>query len=211
VTISPLAYVAPWVRFGEGCVVHPFAVVGQLPSPSRALARAPIQAETLVIGPRTVICAHAVIYSGCAIGADCLIGDAASIREGSVIGDRCVIGRHVTVLYDAEIDDDVRLFDGTHITGGCRIGTGCFFGPGVLTSNNRRVDLEDYHHPPSNPPTFGRRVMVGTGANILAGVNVGDGALIGIGAVVVEDVPPDARVLGHKAAARVSRYAVVPS
>jgi UDP-3-O-[3-hydroxymyristoyl] glucosamine N-acyltransferase len=196
--VSPLAYVAPWVQLGDGCVVHPFAVVGQLPSSSRALARQPVQTKALRIGNNTVICPHAVIYAGSDIGADCLIGDGASIREGADIGDRCVIGRHVTLLYDVTLEHDVRIQDMTHITGGCRIGANSFFGPSVVTCNNRRVDLNDYHHPGSNPCTFGRQVMVGAGAHILAGCHVGDYALIGIGALVVCHVPDRGRVIGPK-------------
>lgn len=200
--VSPLAYVAPWVRLGEGCIVHPFAVVGHLPTASRALARQPTIAQELTIGAGTVIGPHAVIYGGTCIGADCMIGDGASIREGAVIGDRCVIGRTATIMHDVRIASDVRLHDGVHITGGCQIGEGSFFGPGVLTSNDRNIDLEDYRYRGCTPPRFGCRVMVGTGANILAGVTVGDGALIGAGAMVVSDVPAGARMLGPKAVAR---------
>lgn len=200
--ISPLAYVAPWVMLGEGCAVHPFAVVGHLPSISRALARQPCITQELTIGRGTVISPHAVIYGGVFIGDDCLIGDGASIREGTVIGDRCIVGRHATIMHDARIGHDVRLHDDVHVTGGCRIGDGSFLGPGVRMSNDRNIDLKDYRHKGCEPPRFGRRVMVGTGANILAGVCVGDGAVIGIGAVVVDNVAPGARILGPKAVAR---------
>ena len=105
-------------------------------------------------------------------------------------------------MHDVALGDDTHLHDGVHITGGCAVGAGCFFGPGVLTSNDRRIDLMDYAYRGSTPPSFGERVMVGTGANILAGVIVGDNALIGIGAVVVDDVPAGGRVLGQKAVIR---------
>ncbi len=198
--ISPLAYVAPWVEFGEGCIVHPFAVVGKLPDESRALARAPRRIERLIIGPRTIIGCHSVIFGGVAIGADTLIGEFVHIREGVTIGARCVIGRYVSVSYDTEIADDCRFQDGAVITG--KVGPECFFGVGVITSNDRNVDLANYHHPAPQLPVFGRRVMVGSGANILAGVTIGDEALIGAGALVVTDVPPGARVLGQKATIR---------
>jgi len=197
--IAGLACVYAGVTLGEGVTIHPFAVVGHKPSSSAALARQPSPVDETTIGARTVISPHAVIYAGVTIGEDCLIGDGASIREGTVIGDRCVIGRHVMVHYNARIADDVRVQDQTVITGGCVVGDGCFFGPGVLTSNHRNIDLDAYEHSNIVPPVFGRRVMVGAGANIVAGVTVWDGALIGAGALVVEDVAPGARVLGVKA------------
>ena len=197
--ISPLAYVAPWVRFGRGVVVHPFAVVGRVPDRSLALARQPAQERWLEIGENTVIGPHAVLYSGTKIGDDCLIGDYASVREGCVVGDRVVVGRYVSINYECEIADDVRFQDTTHLTGCAKVGKGCFFGVGVVTSNDRRVDLIDYHYPTPQPVTFGERVMIGSGANIVAGVHVGDDALIGAGAVVVKDVPRGATVLGSAA------------
>ncbi len=190
------------VVLGIGCVVHRSAVMGHTPYSSPALARQPERLGPLVLGDGTIVSPMAVLYVGTTIGCDCLIGDSASIREGCTIGDRCVIGRHVTIHYDARIGNDVRLLDGAHVTGGCVIGDGCFFGPGVLTSNDRNIDLHEYAHRGITPPVFGKRVMVGTGANILAGVTVGDDAVIGVGAVVVDDVPAGARVLGPKAMAR---------
>ena len=125
-----------------------------------------------------------------------------SIREGSVIGDRCVVGRHATLHHDVTLEDDVRVLDVAHLTGGCFVGRGSFIGPGVLTSNDKRIDLRNYAHHGVTPPRFGQRVFVGTGANVLAGVTVGDDAVIGAGALVVENIPAGARVLGQKAVIR---------
>lgn len=207
--ISPLAYVAPWVRLGSGVVVHPFAVVGRVPDTSPALARQPDRKEWLEIGDGTVIGCHAVVYSGTRIGHDCLIGDYASIREGCRLGNRIVVGRYVGLNYDCHVADDVRFQDGTHLTGGARVGKGCFFGVGVVTSNDRRVDLIDYHYPGANPTVFGERVMIGSGANIVAGVTVGDEALIGAGALVVKDVPPRSIIVGPIARVREDKFAAL--
>jgi acetyltransferase-like isoleucine patch superfamily enzyme len=154
------------------------------------------------IGDNVEIGPHAVVYAGARIGADTILGDGASVREGTQVGKKCVIGRFVTINYDCEIADEVRFQDTTHITGGCRIGKGCFFGVGVITSNDRNVDVVNYHFPGSNPPVFGERVVVGSGANVLAGVTVGNDALIAAGAVVVTDVPAAGRIFGHKAVLR---------
>ncbi len=45
-------------------------------------------------------------------------------------------------------------------------------------------------------PTLGNNVLVGVGASVLGNVTIGDGAKIGGGAVVVEDVPPNSTVVG---------------
>jgi serine O-acetyltransferase len=45
-------------------------------------------------------------------------------------------------------------------------------------------------------PVKGDIVFLGSGARVLSGINVGDGAVIGANAVVIEDVPPEATVVG---------------
>ncbi|WP_338107942.1 hypothetical protein [Actinomyces naeslundii] len=45
-------------------------------------------------------------------------------------------------------------------------------------------------------PVLGRGVAVGCGATILGPINIGDGAMIGAGAVVIHDVPAGATVAG---------------
>ena len=45
-------------------------------------------------------------------------------------------------------------------------------------------------------PTLGSRVIIGAGARVLGGIHVGDDAVIGANAVVIEDVPAGATVVG---------------
>jgi maltose O-acetyltransferase len=88
--------------------------------------------------------------------------------------------------------------------GGCHIGTGCEFAgevvihttehtytggetlPFDLVRHVRPVYIEDY-------------VWIGTRALIAPGVRIGEGAIVGMGSVVVQDVPPLAIVAGNPA------------
>ena len=54
----------------------------------------------------------------------------------------------------------------------------------------------------TRPVVIGRNVWIGTHAVILPGVTIGDGAIIGAGAVVTRDVAPRAVVVGVPAAPR---------
>ena len=201
-----LNYVAPGSVIGNAVALHPFCVIGRLPSVSKAVAR-PIDLSKLdpvKIGERTHIGCHAVLYLGSIIGADCMIGDGANVREGCIIGNRVLLGRHVVVNYDATIGDDVKIMDGTHITGKCTIGHNTFIGLNVTTSNDRRIDPFDYRYNDATVegPKIGNGVMIGSGANIMPGVVIGDGAVIYPGALVTKDVPPGARVLSVPAVIR---------
>lgn len=203
--IHPQALVAPGVlvNFGVGVEILPFSYIGCLPTPTKATRREPTFQPVVKIGAGTRIGPHAVIYAGAEIGEDCLIAPGAVIRECVKIGARCVIGCGVEVNYETVIGNDCRIMSQTHLTGRMVIGDGSFFGVGVNTSNDRRIDLDDYEYRADHiaGPRVGRKVMVGTGANLLAGITIGDGAVIGSGALVTKDVPAGARAVSKGAVA----------
>ena len=93
------------------------------------------------------------------------------------------------------------------------IGDGCTIYQGVTLGGTTLYRGEKRH------PTLGEGVVVGAGAKVLGGFNVGDGARIGSNAVVVKDVPAGATVVGipgrvvedkgSEKAERFAAYAVV--
>ncbi|QHQ33722.1 sugar O-acetyltransferase [Algicella marina] len=102
------------------------------------------------------------------------------------------------------------LGQGVYINAGCtildtaevRIGAGTMLGPGV------HVYCAEHHKDPqlraeglecALPVTLGRNVWVGGRAIILAGVSIGDDAIVAAGALVTRDVPAGARVIGSPA------------
>ena len=48
-------------------------------------------------------------------------------------------------------------------------------------------------------PTIGNDVFIGPNSVIIGGITVGDGAIIGAGAVVIRDVPPSSIAVGNPA------------
>lgn len=205
--VSAHAVVADWVSLCADAVVHPFALVGHMPSRASVLAHKPRRSHTLIVGELSEIGPHAVIYGGAIIGSECLIGDGASIREGVVIGDRCIIGRHVCINFDAVIESGVRIMDGSFVAEGALIGENTLLGAGVVMSGDRRPG-RDYHG--TNAPRIGANCLIGSGANLLPGITIGDGATIGAGAVVGKDVPAGATVLGPLATIRPTHGHVEP-
>ena len=79
------------------------------------------------------------------------------------------------------------------IDGEVKIGRNCTVNPWVTIGLSRRRHLGglDLHG-----PTIGDRVFIGTGAKLLGPITIGDGARIGANAVVIEDVPANATVVG---------------
>ncbi len=84
---------------------------------------------------------------------------------------------------------------GIVIHGHVEIGDGCIIRQGV-TLGNRNLD------DPFAAPKLGVGVNVGAGAKILGGVSIGDHAVIGANAVVLNDVPANELAVGIPAKTR---------
>jgi len=196
VVVHPLAVIRTGAVLAAGVEVFPGALIGREPKGAGATARPISFRRHLYIGEHTQIGPHAIIYYDTRIGASTLIGDGASIREGCVVGDRCIIARYVTLNYHVTVGDRTKIMDLSHITGNTKIGEDVFISTLVATTNDNALGAKGYDEEGIKGPTICRGVMVGAGANILPRVVVGEGAIVGAGAVVTGDVPPHKLVTG---------------
>jgi acetyltransferase-like isoleucine patch superfamily enzyme len=134
--------------------------------------------ETIEVGDGTRIWAFAHVLRGAHIGRDCNICDGVFIENDVTIGDA------VTVK------SGVQLWDGT------RLGNQVFVGPNASFTNDRFPRSKEY------PQAYGHTVVedgasIGANATILPGIRIGIRAMIGAGAVVIQDVPARAIVVGN--------------
>jgi acetyltransferase-like isoleucine patch superfamily enzyme len=203
--IAPSAYIGnnvtiyPRVRVGEKAIILDGAVLGRLPlSNSTTTRQIPNDFSELTIGMGSIIGCNAVIYTGSRIGKQVMIGDQASLREGCDIGDQVIIGRGVQALYECKIGNRSRIQDQVQLVGNLVIEEDVFIGMGVMTSNDNDVYLArfglaglDLHG-----PIIRRFAVIGTGAVLLPGIEIGTGAMVGAGAVVTRDVAPWTIVAG---------------
>jgi acetyltransferase-like isoleucine patch superfamily enzyme len=196
VIIHPFVVVGEGVRIGNGVEIFPGSYIGKTPKSTGALSR-PVEYDVkLSIGDGCAIGPHAVIYYDVEIGDHTLVGDGASIREGSRIGTYCVIGRYVTVNYQTEIGNHVKVMDHTWLAGNMQIGSDIFISGGVLTANDNDLGLAGYHEGDIKGPKIGDGARIGVGAILLPDVEIGEGALIAAGAVVTRSVAPRQLVMG---------------
>ena len=106
------------------------------------------------------------------VGTDCgFTGTTLVAAERITIGDRVLVGGNASI-----VDTD--------------------FHP--LTPEGRAKDINAGAHAPI---VIGDDVFVGMEALVLKGVTIGDGAVVGAGAVVTQDVPPRTVVAGNPAQA----------
>lgn len=107
--------------------------------------------------------------------------------------------------FDLEIGDNSGIGINCQIHGPVKIGNNVMMGVDVviISANHRfdRIDIpmNQQGHQPDRPVIIGDDVWVGTRAILLPGVSIGDGAIIGAGAVVTKDVPPYAISAGNPA------------
>lgn len=137
--------------------------------------------DDVVMGKGSVVCVSDDLVNlfGCVIGERTAIGPFCEIQRGAVIGDECKISSH------------------TVIGGSVTIGNRVYVGHGVQFCN-------DVYPTTVDRPGFMKEaiveddVAIGSVAVILP-VHIGQGAIIGAGAVVVTDVPAFSIVVGNPA------------
>ena len=119
------------------------------------------------------------------------------------------------------ISQTIRFFTGIEIHPGAKIGKNLFIDHGMgvvigetseigdnvtiyhavtLGGSSPSIDSERQRHEKRHP-TIGNDVVIGSGAQVIGPVNVGNGARIAANAVVVKDVPENATMVGIPAKA----------
>jgi len=115
---------------------------------------------------------------------------------GCEIGDNCFIGPFVEIQEDVKIGENCRIQSHTFICSKVRIGRDVFVGHGVVFINDKhpvRRDPKDWEE-----TIVEDGAVIGSNATILP-CRIGKNALVGAGAVVTKDVPPNAIVVGNPA------------
>ena len=146
-----------------------------------------------VIAPDVKLGKNVKIFSfvnlyGCEIGDNTKIGTFVEVQKKAFIGRNCKISSHTFICEGVHIEDNV--FIGHNVT---------FINdlyPRASTSEGKLQTAEDWEV----VPTFVKKgASIGSSATILAGVTIGEKAIVGAGAVVTKDVPPYSVVAGNPA------------
>jgi UDP-2-acetamido-3-amino-2,3-dideoxy-glucuronate N-acetyltransferase len=122
---------------------------------------------------------------GCAIGSGTKVGAFVEIQKNASVGARCKVSSHTFICEGVTIEDEV------------------FVGHGVMFINDlypRATNEDGSLQTETNwrvvHTLVKRRASIGSNATVLAGITIGEHALVGAGAVVSHDVPDFAIVAG---------------
>ncbi len=198
--IHPSAIVYPGTVLGDGVKVLENAVVGKQPSLG---AKSTAKREPLpptVVGDGTVISTGAVVFAGSKIGADCIVGDQSCIRERVEMAENCILGRGSLIENDTTVGAGTRIQAEAYITAYSTLEEDVFIAPCVVTTNDNFMGRTEKRKAAMRGPTIRRGARVGGGAILCPGIEVGEEAFVGAGAVVTKDVPPRKVVVGSPAA-----------
>ena len=197
--IADTAIVYPGTQLGEGVQIHDYAVVGKQPALSPRSTAAREELPPLQIGPGTIVSTGAIVFAGTRVGARVIVGDQACVRERCEVGDDAVIGRGALVENDTSIGSLTKIQANAYITAYSTLEEEVFIAPCVITTNDNFMGRTERRHALRRGPTIRRGARVGGGAVLLPGIEIGEEAFVGAGAVVLRDVPARAVVVGNPA------------
>jgi len=134
--------------------------------------------DNVEIGKGTKIWHFSHLLKNSKVGENCIIGQNSSIGPDVQIGSQCKIQNNVSVYKGVVIEDEV------------------FIGPSAVFTNvyNPRAFIERKNK--FLKTKVKRGATIGANATIICGVTIGRYALVGAGAVVKQDVPDYALVVG---------------
>lgn len=147
----------------------------------------------VVFGPGVAVASGARIRAfshleGARVAEGAIVGPYARLRPGAEIGRDVHIGNFVEIK-NGKIEDGAKVNHLTYI-GDARVGAKTNVGAGTITCN--------YDGFGKYFTDIGANAFIGSNAALIAPVKIGDGAFIGSGSVITEDVPADSLALARE-------------
>lgn len=139
----------------------------------------------------------------CQIGENTNVWQFVVILSGAKIGSDCNLCAHTLVEGDVIIGDRVTIKSGVFVWDGTRIEDDVFIGPNVTFTNDRIPRSKEYPQE-FEGITIKQGASIGANATLLPGIEIGEKAMVGAGAVVTKSVPANAVVVGNPA--KIIRY-----
>jgi len=133
----------------------------------------------------------------CEIGEGTKIWHFSHVMSGSRIGEHCNIGQNVVISPKVTIGDNVKIQNNVSVYTGVVLEDDVFCGPSMVFTNvtnpRSHVSRKDEYR----PTLVKQGASIGANATVVCGNTIGRFAFIGAGAVVTQDIPDYAMVVGN--------------
>ncbi len=140
-----------------------------------------------------------IVDDGAEIGVGTRIWHFSHIMAGAKVGEACNLGQNVFVASEVVLGKNVKVQNNVSIYAGVICGDDVFLGPSMVFTNVINPRSAVNRKGQYQTTILGRGVTVGANATIICGVEIGDFAFIGAGAVVTKDVAEYALIVGNPA------------
>ncbi len=198
-TVGENAVIYPGTVIGAGCQIGDNAVLGKQPVLSPRSTAKREELPPLELGEGTIVSTGAIVFAGTKIGAGSIVGDQSCVRERCELGAEVVVGRGSLVENDTTIGARTKIQANAYITAYSTLEEDVFIAPCVATTNDNFMGRTERRHELRKGPAIRRGARIGGAAVLLPGIEVGEEAFVGAGAVVTKDVPARAVVVGNPA------------
>ena len=174
-------------------------VLANLTSKPYISPRAQIHCARLVIGPHCFIDDDVTIYAH-HDGGEVRLGEGVHIYRGTIIeigrGGSVVIGDHSHIQSHCNIKG---FLGSTRIGKNVQVAPHCSFSPYEHGFDDLAVDIREQEITSSGDIRLEDNVWLGISVQVLDGVTIGKGTVVGAGAVVTRDLPSDSVAVGMPA------------
>jgi acetyltransferase-like isoleucine patch superfamily enzyme len=151
----------------------------------------------------------AIVEAGVTIGPGTSIWDNVHVRgPGTRIGEHCIVGGKSLVAYGVVIGNRVKINSSVYICNAVTIDDGVMIAAGTIFTNDlfpraTHPDLQSLRSSAPDEHTLRTRVRegatIGAGSIVGCGLEIGQWAMVGMGALVTRSVPPFHLVVGSPA------------
>ena len=137
------------------------------------------------------------VDEGAVIGNGTKIWHFCHVMGKAIVGEMCNIGQNVFIDNNVTLGNGVKIQNNVSLYNGVIVEDDVFLGPSMVLTNviNPRSFIE--RKTEFKPTLIRKGATIGANATIICGVEIGEYALIGAGAVINKEVPPYAIIVGN--------------
>lgn len=141
----------------------------------------------------------AILDEGCQIGEGSRVWHFTHIMPKAILGKNCNIGQNVFIADGVVLGDNVKVQNNVSLYTGVICEDDVFLGPSMVFTNVMNPRSAVNRKSEYKTTIIRKGVTIGANATIICGIEIGEYAFIGAGAVVTKNIKPYELVTGNPA------------